>query len=489
MLHIKSRVKIIIICFLCFLSNTCLYGSNPRYALYVDSNNISFEEVKSKFFSPIDEPSINLGFTENVAWIKFELENCLQTKSRGQLLLVSQNPISDSVIAYIQYKSGVIKTQYFGTAIKHYTTLFQNPMALAINDSIAVIYVKIKSHTFIRDEFSFVNAVDFQQSKMKTHLFLGVILGILFIMLCYNTILYFKLKEIAHIYYAFFIFSIFLLNLYAEGLGNLFVWRDLPNIVLFVEPIAASLGVFGLCFYADRVLHLKEYSSFLSMALQFLGIFSLSLLILMISLDALKTSMISNMLPMLSMVLTFVAAITAWIKGDGHAKYFLLGWSVFMLAAFGRILYNAGATNYSSLIHISQHIGTVIEAFVFTWLISKYIQQEKEKSFKQQLELVAYSKQLDELKTLLKTSIKEETPISTVNINNIDLLYYLKTPLSVREQEVLTELSKGLTYQNISEVLFISKSTVKTHLVNIYEKLDVNNRTEAINKAQNLEIL
>lgn len=54
--------------------------------------------------------------------------------------------------------------------------------------------------------------------------------------------------------------------------------------------------------------------------------------------------------------------------------------------------------------------------------------------------------------------------------------------LSTREQEILTFLSKGLRYKEIAEKLFISTETVRTHIRNIYEKLQVNSRTEAINK-------
>lgn len=52
--------------------------------------------------------------------------------------------------------------------------------------------------------------------------------------------------------------------------------------------------------------------------------------------------------------------------------------------------------------------------------------------------------------------------------------------LSYRENEVLGQLSRGKSYASISEALFISINTVKTHIKNIYEKLQVNNREEAI---------
>jgi LuxR family maltose regulon positive regulatory protein len=62
-------------------------------------------------------------------------------------------------------------------------------------------------------------------------------------------------------------------------------------------------------------------------------------------------------------------------------------------------------------------------------------------------------------------------------------------PLSDREVEVLQLLAKGLTNQVIADRLILSPHTVKTHTRNIYGKLGVNNRTQAVDKARTLGIL
>lgn len=54
--------------------------------------------------------------------------------------------------------------------------------------------------------------------------------------------------------------------------------------------------------------------------------------------------------------------------------------------------------------------------------------------------------------------------------------------LSRREQEILEQLSKGFRYKEIAEKLFVSLETVRTHIRNIYEKLQVNSRADALRK-------
>ena len=58
----------------------------------------------------------------------------------------------------------------------------------------------------------------------------------------------------------------------------------------------------------------------------------------------------------------------------------------------------------------------------------------------------------------------------------------LSDVLTGREQEVLNQVAEGLIYKEIGEKLFISHQTVKKHLKNIYQKLHVQNKIEAVNK-------
>jgi LuxR family maltose regulon positive regulatory protein len=61
--------------------------------------------------------------------------------------------------------------------------------------------------------------------------------------------------------------------------------------------------------------------------------------------------------------------------------------------------------------------------------------------------------------------------------------------LSKRELELLTLIAAGRSNKEIAGELFISIGTVKRHTVNIYNKLDVKNRTEAVAKARELGLL
>jgi DNA-binding CsgD family transcriptional regulator len=64
-----------------------------------------------------------------------------------------------------------------------------------------------------------------------------------------------------------------------------------------------------------------------------------------------------------------------------------------------------------------------------------------------------------------------------------------KLGISPREYEVLQLMSEGLSNQEIGEKLFISLPTVKTHTTNLYMKLDVKRRTQAVQRAKEMRLI
>lgn len=63
------------------------------------------------------------------------------------------------------------------------------------------------------------------------------------------------------------------------------------------------------------------------------------------------------------------------------------------------------------------------------------------------------------------------------------------SPLSKRETDVLTLIAKGKTYAEIADDLFVSHDTAKSHIKNIYSKLQVHKKSEAIAKAKDEKLI
>jgi two-component system, NarL family, response regulator LiaR len=85
---------------------------------------------------------------------------------------------------------------------------------------------------------------------------------------------------------------------------------------------------------------------------------------------------------------------------------------------------------------------------------------------------------------LTRPKVIERTGSFEVDESNLK-----KLGISKREYEVLELVAAGLSNQEIAEKLFVSVSTVKTHVSNVLAKLDASRRTEAIAKAKEMRII
>lgn len=85
--------------------------------------------------------------------------------------------------------------------------------------------------------------------------------------------------------------------------------------------------------------------------------------------------------------------------------------------------------------------------------------------------------------------VEKEVPVSRHEEFTINETELEKLDLSDREYEVLQLLVKGYSNADIAENLFLSVSTIKTHVSNILAKMNVESRAQAIVKANRLEIV
>lgn len=82
-----------------------------------------------------------------------------------------------------------------------------------------------------------------------------------------------------------------------------------------------------------------------------------------------------------------------------------------------------------------------------------------------------------------------ETPAAVLQDESMSLADPQEAGLSIREFEVLELIAKGHSNKEIAEQLFISANTVKTHSSNLFSKLGVQRRTQAVQKAREMRIL
>ncbi|CAN5731468.1 response regulator transcription factor [soil metagenome] len=88
-----------------------------------------------------------------------------------------------------------------------------------------------------------------------------------------------------------------------------------------------------------------------------------------------------------------------------------------------------------------------------------------------------------------ETIVEKEIFINSNNSFVLNETALANTAISTRELDVLQLMGQGLSNQEIADALFVSVNTVKTHAANLFFKLDVPRRTQAVARAKELSII
>lgn len=83
-----------------------------------------------------------------------------------------------------------------------------------------------------------------------------------------------------------------------------------------------------------------------------------------------------------------------------------------------------------------------------------------------------------------KSLSKTNAELTSIDLKKIEALEITK-----REYQVLKKVSEGLSNKEIADLLFLSESTIKTHVSNLLVKLNAKRRTQAVQIAKSLQIL
>ena len=156
-------------------------------------------------------------------------------------------------------------------------------------------------------------------------------------------------------------------------------------------------------------------------------------------------------------------------------------------------------TTLRKIYHASRHAilyAAIMAGLVFTlkWLQWKYLITDNASDIYVGLIAIYF--------TLLGTWVATQLTKTKIRTVIVEKEIYLQQPastiadetelkrlgLTTREYEVLQLLTQGFTNAEIAEKLFLSLSTIKTHVSNLFVKMGVKNRTQAIEKANRLRI-
>lgn len=309
-----------------------------------------------------------------------------------------------------------------------------------------------------------INSVDtFEAKKAITLFWDGGFLGFVIVVLVVNIFFYFSLKDKVFLYYSMLLFAINFYFICLDGYWLHTFPKNQRTIGLISDvstTISATLFTYNFFDLRNSRYYRRHLIFICSMCISIACLFTLSRILK----DFFYES-IADLLGLICLLYLWMLGVVN-LKKNQFAKFFVLGYSLAVLII---ILYflisDFGIIDYKPTVG-DMRMGVMFEMLILTYAITYRVKIMQADFDSVQEELNDYIQKINKL-----TNNKEET-------RNLILK---KSNLTKREKEIYLLLLENLMYKEIAERLFVSHSTVKFHVRNIYEKLDVKNKKDLKN--------
>ena len=470
---------------ICLLLGSIAYTFSQDVFLYEDKNSdweIS-DAIGSSEFSPIDKMSIQSEITKSTFWIKITPQKPFTATNR----ILFSNSINHFKTIYFQNRDNEITSYTFGVnQINESSTLLPS---FSLNNSVKNIYIQISSDSFIFESFHITSELKTNKSNsifIFTQTFYFVIIFLTFI---YISFTWLKSKRKVLAYYLFYLFSLLFMFFYASNIGGYLVWDQLPFSSSYLESFGTSIMISTYILLTLQIAQIKRISKRL---FQFtIGIVLLEIVIVLLLwafADYASISTFANIYPGIGLLLIITFGVLGIVNKNKNSYLLFSGIMAVFSSGVLKLSINWGLVSYSVTLDFMTYLGFLVEVFIFTYLVLKQVELEVKLTQEQRLKLEQNASEISELHLQLSKLANENND----HENNAgftispDINELLHTPLTKREMEVLMELANGGKYDDVAERLFISKTTLKSHISKIYVKLDTKNRIDAINEALKL---
>ncbi|MBF0441857.1 MAG: response regulator [Oligoflexales bacterium] len=385
-------------------------------------NSFSIDDVRSSkneklwLKSRWDVP--NFGFSSSAYWLRFGIENT--TKENREWFLELGYPLHYEIEFYTLSSDGsinVIKTgnmKSFGErGFKNHNFVF--PVSMGIGET-KTFYMKSRTSTSIQFPLVFWSSKRFAQEKTTEYGIHFFYYGIVFVMIIYNIVLSFSIRNMVYIYYALYISCFALFQLSFSGLAFQYIWPDYPwlankSVPFFIGAAFFWLYIFTRSFLETR--HIAPKLDYVFLILVILALLTMTSSVLMPYNLSIK---MGTYLTLISFPYLAFIGIICLSRGYRPAIFYVLAFFAFFTGGILTASRTLSFVPYNFLTVYGVQVGSALEIILLSLALGDKVRQEQKKK---QLEINELNMSLSELNTSLEVKVADQT--SELRMANIRL--------------------------------------------------------------------
>ncbi len=425
-----------------FLCITSLGFSQSEVYVYRDiGNNLTIETIKDKKFELVENQIIEK-YSDNVFWFKIPA-----SKTQSKYIFK---------IPYDRYRNATFYQN------KKEIKKLKNQRYLSCKfsrENDVYIRVKPKLHSYIPIEFS---KEEISILKEKKHLLLnGFYYGFAFLIIIYNLCYYFLFKDDAFLYYALFLASMSFGVFTMDGmLIFLNLDKNLDDFLMILNYVFLS---FFSSKFANSYLFLDIFYPKLKRRSYLIGVIIIVLGVLYLIFKNYYFLLFLNIFVFSLLFVYWFCAVLSFNK-NVYTKFLVFAYIIILFSGIDYFILKFLGISFVDINSITIKIGAFSEMIILSIAVIYRMNVLKNENENMRSEIISFSKEINEL-------TKNQKVDKTSNLD----------ALSVREREIFDLILLGKSNKDIAVSVNVSVNTVKFHVKNIYEKLNIKSRKEAIN--------
>lgn len=402
----------------------------------LDIDDILSEAYQSEFY-PLYQEKPNFGFSRSNYWFKLRVIN--KDSLHHRWVFEVPYPPLDSLSFWIFKENKLIKHYHLGDQMPFDKRPILHPHFIIpielSNDGIYEIYIRLKTESSVILPITLKHEELFFTKEIGADIGYGIFYGALMFIIIYNLFIYLVLKDKSYLFYVAATVSSTLFIASLVGHSFQYIWGDFPWWANKALPFfIGAWGTFS-AFFAREFLEIRQNHAIINNLLKFnifsgYGIMALAFLVPYYIITPLAAIVIT-----IDVVIMVLAGVYAWKAQNRSAQYYLLAWSMLLLATFILALRNFGILPYTLFTTHAVEIGSLLEALLLSLALSdKYriMREEKEKMQIHALEMEKKHAQELEEKIKARTLELEQQKKATeeehalVSAKNVELEAALK---------------------------------------------------------------
>ncbi|WP_139956754.1 7TM diverse intracellular signaling domain-containing protein [Flavicella sediminum] len=414
------------------------------------SNTETIHSISEKKLKPLESP--NIGFENGLYWFK----------------VILNEDVLNKLIVFDLLGSNITKITVFqNSKIVPYKELDKTHFSLLVNSKFEnpVYYLRVQ---FDNEVYFPLQLKTYEQGQLEakySYFINGAYYGFVLMVFIVNLFFYISLKDKTFLYYCFFLIVITIIILDYDGLLNTII----PNFFSRYGRVLTHFFVsFSGALFANQFLNINYYLPKSNKTGVFLLFITMCSYLLFFPTNKFLFVAIGDTFSMLVLLHYWGIGIII-SKKYKFSRFFVVGYSLILFSSVLFIVPLNWGLNTFTVSLKTVKFGALFEMLILTYAITYRVKilQKENHQFK-----TAIQEYLHKINFL-------ESNSSNPSETNIEVLVS-ENNLSEREADVLLLIFKGYTNKRIGDELFISLNTVKYHIRNIYQKLNIKSKNEAI---------